>query len=664
VPGNECGPREEDGCCLAGSGPGTPWYNSTELPAGIGLFRPGSGGEFSPGKSVGNPRETGSEIPEVPVKKKVLLSGNEAVALGAYQAGVAVAAAYPGTPSTQILEEFSRFPGVYCEWSSNEKVALEVAIGAALGGKRSLAAMKHVGLNVAADAWMTLTYIGVNAGLVLAVADDPGMHSSQNEQDTRYYALMAKAPMLEPSDSQEALDLVKEAYRISERFDLPVLLRLETRISHSRTVVEVEEDAREEVDHPYVKDPVKRVMIPGHARLRHPILVEKLEELREFGETFPYNRMEMGDPRVGIVTSGVCYQYVKEAFPEASVLKLTMTHPLPERMVSEFCSRFRRVYVVEELEPFLETALRAMGIDAVGKSRIPRTGELNPDIVARALRDLVELDGGITPKVWALGAVQGKEDLPARPPVMCPGCPHRGLFYALGRLKTTVSGDIGCYTLAVLPPLQGIDCQVCMGAGIGMALGLERAFSQSRFNAERAGKVVGLLGDSTFIHAGIPALVDMVYNKTPVTVVILDNRTTAMTGFQDHPGTGRTIKGEETHALDLEALCRAVGVRRVRVVDPWRLVETEKVLREELESGEPSVIISRRPCSLKERPERVITYHVDRERCDACWRCLRLGCPALSRRDEKAWIDGDLCRGCSMCVQLCRKGAIEEVKDA
>ncbi|MEJ5187300.1 MAG: indolepyruvate ferredoxin oxidoreductase subunit alpha [Candidatus Geothermincolales bacterium] len=598
------------------------------------------------------------------MKRKVLLSGNEAVALGAYQAGVSVAAAYPGTPSTQILEELSKFPEVYCEWSSNEKVALEVAIGAALGGKRSLAAMKHVGLNVAADSWMTLTYIGVNAGLVLAVADDPGMHSSQNEQDTRYYALLAKAPMLEPSDSQEALDLVKEAFRISERFDLPVLLRLETRISHSRTVVEVEDGPREEVDYPYRKDAVKRVMIPAHARMRHPVLLEKLEELKRFGEVFPYNRVEMGDPRVGIVTSGVCYQYVREAFPNASVLKLTMTYPLPERMVREFCSHFHRVYVVEELEPFLETALKSMGIDAVGKARIPRVGELNPDIVAEAFRELVELDGGTPPRSWPAADVGRKSDLPARPPVMCPGCPHRGLFYALRRMRATVSGDIGCYTLSVLPPLQGIDCQVCMGAGIGMALGLERAFSQSNLNAERAGKVVGALGDSTFIHAGIPALVDMVYNKTPVTVIILDNRTTAMTGFQEHPGTGRTIRGEETHALDLEALCRAVGVKRVRVVDPWDLEGTERALREELEAGEPSVVISRRPCSLKERPDKHVVYRVDRDGCDACWRCLRLGCPALSRREEKAWIDGDLCRGCSMCAQLCAKGAIEEVGDA
>ncbi len=603
------------------------------------------------------------------MKRKVLLSGNEAVALGAYQAGVAVAAAYPGTPSTQILEEMSKFPEVYCEWSSNEKVALEVAIGAALGGKRSLAAMKHVGLNVAADSWMTLTYIGVNAGLVLAVADDPGMHSSQNEQDTRYYALMAKAPMLEPSDSQEALELVKEAFHISERFDLPVLLRLETRISHSRTVVEVEDGVREEVDLPYSKDAVKRVMVPAHARLRHPVLLSKLEELRRFGESFAYNRVEMGDPRVGIVTSGVCYQYVREAFPEASVLKLTMTHPLPERLLRDFCSRFRRVYVVEELEPFLENSLKAMGIDAVGKSRIPRMGELNPDIVAEALRELVELDGGKPPKLWPSAAAEDKAtedkaELPPRPPVMCPGCPHRGLFFALGRARATVSGDIGCYTLSVLPPLNGIDCQVCMGAGIGLALGLERAFSQSELNAERAGRVVGLLGDSTFIHAGIPALIDMVYNKTPVTVVILDNRTTAMTGFQDHPGTGRTIKGEETHALDLEALSLAVGVRRVRVVDPWRLEETEEVLREELAASEPSVVISRRGCSLRERPEKVVPFWVDPDDCDSCWRCMRLGCPALSRRDEKAWIDGDLCRGCSMCAQLCRKEAIEEVEHA
>lgn len=594
---------------------------------------------------------------------RALLSGNEAVARGAYAAGVRVAAAYPGTPSTEILEEISRFPDVYCEWSPNEKVALEVGIGACLGGARTLVAMKHVGLNVAADPWMTLPYIGVNAGLVLVVADDPGMHSSQNEQDSRYYARMAGVPLLEPSDSQEAFEMVRLAFDLSERYDTPVLLRLETRISHSRTVVEYR-DERQEVDLPYEKDAAKRVMIPGHARLRHPVVLRRLEKLTHEAEVFPFNRVEMRSPRVGMVTTGVCYQYTREAFPEASILKLAFVYPLPERTIRDFASRFRRLYVVEELEPFLEDELKAMGIDVVGKTRIPREGELDPDLVGCSLSEIIEMDTGVKDGGWERPPVRvsipPKAGLPARPPVMCPGCPHRGLFYVLARLKLVVSSDIGCYTLSALPPLSGIDCQVCMGAGVGMALGLDRAFATSRANADKRGKVVGALGDSTFIHGGITGLIDMVYNRTPSTVIILDNRTTAMTGFQDHPGTGRTILGEETHALDLEALCRAVGVDLVRVVDPWDLEATEAAVREEVGSDHTSVIISRRPCTLLARPERP-AFRVDEKDCTGCKQCLRLGCPALVVRGEKAWVDEDLCAGCSLCAQLCRPGALKEV---
>ncbi|MBN2026304.1 MAG: indolepyruvate ferredoxin oxidoreductase subunit alpha [Actinobacteria bacterium] len=596
--------------------------------------------------------------------KRVLISGNEALALGAWCAGVRVGAAYPGTPSTEILEELSTHPDVYCEWSPNEKVALEVGIGSCLGGARSLVAMKHVGLNVAADPWMTLPYIGVNAGLVLVVADDPGMHSSQNEQDSRYYARMAKVPLLEPSDSQECFDMVSTAMELSERFDTPVLVRLETRISHSRTVIEYR-DERQQVDLPYEKDAAKRVMIPGHARLRHPVVIARLEELEREAESFPFNAVEMRSSRVGIVTSGVCYQYAREAFPEASMLKLGFIYPLPRKIIREFASHFQRLYVVEELEPYLEEALKAMGIDVVGKSRIPRDGELDPTLVGESLAELIEMDTGVKHGGWSPPAPHTpfpvESELPGRPPVMCPGCPHRGLFYALNRNKAVVSSDIGCYTLSVLPPLAGIDCQVCMGASVGMALGLERAFASSEVNADKKGRVVCVLGDSTFIHGGITGLIDMVYNQTVSTIVILDNRTTAMTGFQDHPGTGRTLMGEDTHALDLVELCRAIGVESVRVVDPWELEEMETVLREEMESPHTSVVISSRACVLRERRSGV-WYEVIEEECTGCKRCLRLGCPAIVMRGEKAEVQQDLCVGCSMCAQVCRPGALREVR--
>jgi len=595
--------------------------------------------------------------------KKLLLSGNEAVAEGAFAAGVRFASAYPGTPSTEILEHIARRPGVYAEWSPNEKVALEVGIGAALGGARTLVAMKHVGLNVAADPWMTLPYVGVNGGLVLACADDPGMHSSQNEQDSRYYAKMAKVPMLEPADSQEAYEMTRLAFQLSEKYDTPVMLRLETRISHSRTVVRFTEQ-REEVDYPYSKDAVKRVMIPGHARLRHPVLIHRLEELEAEAEQYPFNRLEMRSPEVGIISSGVTYYYVREAFPEASVLKLAFTNPLPREFIREFCHHVDKVYVVEELEPYLEEAISALGIEVIGKERIPRDGELTPKIVADALGDLVAVElGGVTPEPEAatpgdlswLDAV----NLPNRPPVMCPGCPHRGVFYALAKLKMVVSGDIGCYTLSVLPPLEGIDCQVCMGAGVGMALGLEKAFSRSEVNAALSRKVVGVLGDSTFIHSGITGLVDMVYNGSFATVIILDNRTTAMTGFQEHPGTGITVQGECNPALDLVQLCKTLGVASVRVIDPWDLKETERVIKEEAASEASSVIVSSRPCILKQPLLHDERLEISDELCNDCGLCMRLGCPALAKQGEKPAIVQELCAGCDLCEQLCHRGAIE-----
>ncbi len=596
--------------------------------------------------------------------RRRLLSGNEAIALGAYSAGVRVGTAYPGTPSTEILEELARFPEPYVEWSPNEKVALEVGMGAALGGARTLVCMKHVGLNVAADPWMTLSYIGVNAGLVLVSADDPGMHSSQNEQDNRYYAVMAKVPMLEPSDSQEAYEMVRAAFRLSEEHDVPVLLRTETRVCHSRSMVEYRQE-REEVDLPYEKDYVKRVMVPGHARLRHPVLIAKLERLREEAERSPFNRAEMRSSRVGMVTSGVCYQYVREAFPEASVLKLGFTHPLPEKLIHEFASHFHRLYVVEELEPYLEERIKAMGIDAVGKARVPRTGELDPDSVGRALADIVEMDTGVRGGGWSPPLQEGLppilNELPARPPVMCPGCPHRGVFHALSRMKAVVSSDIGCYTLSVFSPIEGIDCQVCMGASVGMALGLEKAFLSSEANRGKEKKVVAVLGDSTFIHGGITGLIDIVYNRGFSTVIILDNRTTAMTGFQPHPGTGRTIRGEETFALDLAELGRAVGVESVRVIDPWDLEETGRVLEEEVGAERSSLVIARRGCVQRERDREYSPYRVDAEACNDCGLCMRLGCPALVKREGSVAVDETLCAGCSLCAQLCRRGAIAEV---
>lgn len=595
--------------------------------------------------------------------KRALLSGNEAVALGAYAAGVRVAAAYPGTSSTEILEELSTRPEVYCEWAPNEKVTLEAAIGFCLGGARSLAAMKHVGLNVAADPRMTPPLIGVNAGLAVAVADDPGMHSSQNEQDSRYYARMAKVPMLEPADSQECCEMVGAAFDLSGRYDTPVLLRLETHISHSRTVVEHREERRD-VDLPYEKEASKRVMIPEYARLRHPAVIERLKGMEREAETFPFNAVEIRSTRVGMVASGVCYQYAREAFPEASILKLAFVHPLPQRLIREFASHFHRLYVVEELEPYLEEGLKAPGIDVTGKARIPRDGELDPGIVGERLGELIEMDTGVKGGGWTTPASRGafrlEADLPGRPPVMCPGCPHRGLSYALNRCKAVCSVDLGCYTLSVLPPLVGIDCQVCMGASVGMALGLERAFSTSEVNADQRGKAVGVLGDSTFIHGGVTGLVDMVYNRTFSTIVILDNRTTAMTGFQDHPGTGRALRGEETHTLGLEELCRAVGVESVRVVDPWDLEESERVLGKEIASERTSVVISRRACVLREREARP-AYRVGGELCNGCRRCLRLGCPALVMRGEAAVVDEDLCAGCSMCAQVCKPGALRKV---
>lgn len=579
---------------------------------------------------------------------KELLTGNEAIARGAYEAGVTVAAAYPGTPSTEILENFARYPGIYAEWAPNEKVAMEVGIGASIAGARTMVTMKHVGVNVAADPLFTFAYTGVNGGLVLVSADDPTMHSSQNEQDNRRYAYFAKIPMLEPGDSQEARDMVGLALEISEKFDTPVMLRTTTRVNHSQSFVEIKE--RQPVPlRPYVKDAKKYLMVPAFARLRRVVLEERLAALKKYSENTPLNFVEWQDRHIGVITSGVSYQYVREALPGASVLKLGMTNPLPEKLIREFADGVDKLFVVEELEPFLEEQIKAMGLEVTGKEIVPNIGELNSGILAARFAA-----AGLLEAVEAAAAgAPGTElpVLPGRPPVMCAGCPHRGLFYALRRLKLTVTGDIGCYTLSGLPPLEAMDTCVCMGASIGAAHGAGKA------NPELGKRTVAVIGDSTFMHSGITGLLNTVYNKGNSTVIILDNRTTAMTGHQHHPGTGSTLMGEPAPAVDLEALVRALGVKRVKTVDPLDLAETLAAVQEEMAAREPSVIISRRPCILLTRAaEPAVT--VDEEKCKGCKTCIRLGCPAISMRGKMASVDAIACVGCGLCVQVCKEGAL------
>ncbi len=591
-------------------------------------------------------------------ENRVLLSGNEAIARGAYESGVRVACAYPGTPSTEILEALSRYPNLHAEWSPNEKVALEVGMGAAFGGARTLVVMKHVGVNVAADPLFTLSYTGLRGGLVLVTADDPEMHSSQNEQDNRNYAKFAKIPMLEPSDSQEAKDFTRIGLEISEKFDTPVMLRTTTRVSHSKSGVLLEEPALPPVRLQLIKEPAKFVMLPANARKRHPVVEERMEKLAAFAETFPGNRLEWGDSEIGIITSGVSYQYAREAMPGASFLKLGMVYPLPKEMIRTFASRVEKVFVVEELDPFIEEQVRAMGIEVTGKRAFPLCGELNPALVERGLKG----QSSAVPQ-------EALRSLPARPPIMCPGCPHRGIFSVLNKLKLFVTGDIGCYTLGFLPPLSAIDTCVCMGASIGHAMGLDKALE-----TEALGKVVAVIGDSTFLHSGITGLLNVVYNKGSVTLIILDNRTTAMTGRQDHPGTGFTLQGEGTCQVDLVKLAKALGVKHVRVVNPYQLTATERVIKREVQRPEPSVIISRAPCTLSRRekafPEKI--FQVDSAACMGCRACLRLGCPAVKwvkedgaapgekKKKGRAAIESFLCKGCSLCFQVCKCGAIKE----
>jgi len=583
---------------------------------------------------------------------KKLLSGNEAVARGFYENGGRVAVAYPGTPSTEILENMVQYKEkINSQWSPNEKVALEVGIGSSFGGARTLVAMKHVGVNVAADPLLTVTYSGIKGGFVLVSADDPGMHSSQNEQDNRYYAKFAKMPLLEPSDSGEAKDFVGLALEISEKYDTPVLLRTTTRISHTKTVVELKE--REEHDGllGFEKNPSKYVMVPANARKRHPVVEERSVKLTQLAESIDVNRVEMNKKEMGVITSGIAYQYVKEAFPEASVLKLGMSFPLPMNKIKSFAEAVETLYVVEELEPFIEEMIKAEGIQVIGKDVIPRCGELNVEIVRRALSPDKE-ESHVTEKV-------DEKSLPSRPPVLCPGCPHRGVFYTLNKLKAVVTGDIGCYTLGVQPPLSAMDSTIAMGASIGVNIGLEKALG-----IDFSRQSVAVIGDSTFMHSGVTGLMDAVYNKGSNTILILDNRITAMTGRQDNPGTGYTLMGEETREVDLEALARAIGVEHVRKVDSYDLKALKEVIREEMDRPEVSVVITYNPCMLIRRKKFDIKkYRVNEDKCINCGLCLKVGCPAVVKNEDetKSHIVESLCTGCSVCAQVCPKDAIELV---
>ena len=574
---------------------------------------------------------------------KRLMIGNDAIARGAYEAGVTVATAYPGTPSTEIVSNLAHYPGVYGEWAPNEKVAMEVGAGASIGGARTLVAMKHVGVNVAADPLYTFVYTGVNGGLVIVSADDPGMHSSQNEQDNRGYGRFAKLPVIEPSDSQEALDFTRLAFDISEEFDTPVMLRITTRLAHSQTLVE--EGERQEVEiKEYKKDAPKYVMLPGFARGRHVEVEKRLLRLREYSNNTEINHIEWGDRRLGVITSGVCYQYVKEVMPEISVLKLGLVNPLPDKVIREFAQGVERLVVVEELEPVIEEQVKSWGIAVEGKELFTLLGEYSPEYIALHL-------GGIAP---AQGFELDKE-IPPRPPLMCPGCPHRGVFHTLKKMRLKVMGDIGCYTLGALSPLDGMDACVCMGASIGMAMGMEKA------GGVDPSKVVAVIGDSTFVHSGITPLIDIVYNQGTSTIVILDNSTTAMTGHQDHPATGLTIKKEPAPKLDLEALVKAVGINNVRVVDPLRLDELQQALEEELQRREPSVIIARRPCALLVKPPVNKKMVIQNDLCKGCKLCIRIGCTGIFFvEDEKLpVINPNTCVSCELCAQVCTFDAIK-----
>ncbi|MCX6029555.1 MAG: indolepyruvate ferredoxin oxidoreductase subunit alpha [Chloroflexi bacterium] len=610
-----------------------------------------------------------------------LLSGNEAVARGAWEAGVAVASAYPGTPSTEILEEFARFPNVYAEWATNEKVAVDVAVGAAYMGRRALATMKHVGLNVAADSFMYASMTGIEAGLVIVTADDPAMHSSQNEQDNRMFAKFGRVPCLEPSDSQEAKDLTIAAFELSERFDTPVLLRLTTRVCHSTSAVELGESANQRISksandesanvrmavgqsaicnlqstiRTFPRNPAKYVMVPSNAVKRHPVIEVRIRAVAEFAETYPFNRIEPGDRGLGIITAGVAYQYAKEVFSNAAVLKLGMTWPLPEKLIRNFAASVDRLIVIEELDPFIEEAVKLMGIPCEGKSIFSLIGEFDPRVVRESA-----IKAGLLPAALhvTLPAVD-VGPLPGRPPVLCAGCPHRGAFYILNKLKVPVNGDIGCYTLGLIPPLSAIHSCGCMGAGIAVAHGAVKAGSSERH--------VAVIGDSTFFHTGLPALANVVYNQSNVVTIIMDNRVTGMTGHQENPGTGHTLMGKTAPRIELEPLVRALGVKHVKTVPAFHVDEIEKTLKEYLKLDEPAVLITEEPCALlPEARKRWVPLVVLADKCNGCTLCFRIGCPAILKSDEldektqrpKALIDASLCTGCEVCAQVCPRDAI------
>ena len=583
---------------------------------------------------------------------KKLLLGNEAVAQGLYEAGVRIVSAYPGTPSTEITEAASKFDEIYTEWAPNEKVAVEVAVGASMAGARSFAAMKHVGLNVAADPLYTDSYIGVNGGVVIAVADDPAMHSSQNEQDSRHHAIAAKVPMLEPADSAECKAFTKLAYELSETYDTPVLLRLTTRVAHCRSIVETEPRRELELK-PYVKNPAKNVMMPAMARGRHVFVEERTEKLIEFAESDRINPVEYHSDEIGVIAAGSCYDYAKEALGDrVSYLKLDMVNPLPLKKIRDFAGRVRKIYVIEELDPIIETHCKANGIPVIGKDVFSLLGEFSQATVAKA----------ILGEEKPYSAVE--EELPGRPPVLCAGCPHRGLNYPLKKYNLYVSGDIGCYTLGAQAPLSMVDSCVCMGASVSGLHG----FNKARGN-EQAKKSVAVIGDSTFIHSGITGLINIAYNKGISTVIVLDNSITGMTGHQNNPANGLTIKGDPTVAVDLEALARAVGFQRVRVVDPFDIPGVRAAVEEELAAEEPSLIISRRPCALLKKVKHPAPLQVNQDRCVACHACMSVGCPALSfaklpdGKRGKAMIDETMCLGCGVCQAACKPGAICKKED-
>jgi len=664
-------------------------------------------------------------------KEKTILTGNEALARGACEAGVKVATAYPGTPSTEILENISKYKNIYSQWSVNEKVAMEVASGASIAGARSLVAMKHVGLNVAADPFMTLAYTGVGGGLVVISADDPDMHSSQNEQDNRYYSKMAKVPMLEPSDSQECKDFLKDAFEISEKFDIPVLLRTTTRIAHSRSIVELGEIPEERENLPYTKNSMKYVMIPAYARIRHRDLLNRWEKLKYYSNKISINKimppdcsLKKSDTKfknfgsIGIIAAGACFQFAKEAFPEVSILKLGLSNPLPETMIKKFLKDKNVAIVIEELAPFIQEQLQSLNLDVeiIGKEFFPENGEFNEKIVKALYRkfekigyfdvgyktviknsnsesltknkssevlenslDILESQNsfGCRSKDKIISSLIGRyeekgvienfietskniaeitkiiSEIPPRPPVLCAGCSHRAVFHILKKLKLIVMGDIGCYTLAVLPPLDALDSTLCMGAGIGQALGVEKA------DPKRKGKIVSVIGDSTFFHSGITSLIDNVFNKGTGLILILDNRITAMTGHQTHPGLGRTLMGDATTAIKPEDIAAAVGVKNVSVVNSYDIIELEKTIKAELSKEELSVIVCRQECVLISKNKTTNKYDIDQKTCKKCGLCIKFGCPAIEFKDDKYSINELMCNGCGVCANICIKKSIK-----